>query len=61
MKESTLTRVCGHCYVAIRNGEYEPYTFITGTCDSCGDETFVHRISKAELTRHIERVLKGER
>lgn len=46
-------RVCGTDYLAIRVGEYEPNTFIMGTCDACGDETFVHRVSKAEVTKHL--------
>lgn len=46
-------RVCGTDYIAIRVGEYEPSTFILGTCDACGDETFVHRVSKAEVAGYL--------
>lgn len=44
-----MTRVCGHCYLTLRPTEYEPETFITGTCDMCGDETFVHRVRREEV------------
>lgn len=55
---SKITRVCGDCWYDVRPDQYEPFTFIDGTCDRCGASNVnVHRVSRAELdaTPPIER------
>jgi len=41
--------VCGRCYLLARPDQYEPETYVLGECAVCGDYTFTHRVSQAEI------------
>ena len=52
MSERQSTKVCGDCWQDLRPDQYEPNTYNMGECDRCGDQGFVHRVSKQEVEQN---------